>query len=88
MHRFVTRIREEHEGGPHLAPLLVRSAAEMVVHEQSRLVSADVVVMGTVARTGLSGIFIGNTAENIINSLECAVLAVKPGGFVSPIPLD
>jgi nucleotide-binding universal stress UspA family protein len=41
--------------------------------------------MGTVARTGLSGVFIGNTAENIINSLECPVLAVKPEGFVSPL---
>ncbi len=41
--------------------------------------------MGTVARTGLSGVFIDNTAENIINTLECPVLAVNPYGFMSPL---
>jgi nucleotide-binding universal stress UspA family protein len=30
-------------------------------------------------------VFIGNTAENIINSLECPILAVKPEGFESPL---
>lgn len=75
------------EGGtrPRLASRLIRGAAETVIHDQSREAGADVVVMGTVARTGLSGVFIGNTAENIINSLDCAILAVKPGGFVSPL---
>lgn len=66
-------------------PQLIRGAPERVIQEQSRALGADVVVMGTVARTGLSGVFIGNTAENIINSLECPVLAVKPEGFISPL---
>ena len=68
-----------------LVPHLVRGAPEQVIEEQTRQLSADLVVMGTVARTGLSGVFIGNTAENIINNLECPVLAVKPDGFVSPL---
>jgi nucleotide-binding universal stress UspA family protein len=68
-----------------LVPRLIRGAPERVIEEQSVELGADVVVMGTVARTGLSGVFIGNTAENIINSLECPVLAVKPDGFVSPL---
>jgi len=70
---------------PALVPRLVRGAAESVIPEQSRDFAADVVVMGTVARTGLKGVFIGNTAENIINALECPVLAVKPDGFISPL---
>jgi len=82
---FVAKLRAEDGTGPRLVPRLVRGAPERVIHEQSREVAADVVVMGTVARTGLSGVFIGNTAENIINSLECPVLAVKPRGFVSPL---
>jgi len=45
----------------------------------------DLVVMGTIARTGISGLIIGNTAENILEQLGCAVLAVKPDGFVSPV---
>jgi nucleotide-binding universal stress UspA family protein len=45
----------------------------------------DMVVMGTVARTGVPGFIIGNTAENILQSLSCSMFAVKPSGFVSPI---
>ncbi|WP_421712475.1 universal stress protein [Aeromonas salmonicida] len=45
----------------------------------------DILVMGTVARTGISGFFIGNTAENVVQKLECSLLALKPNGFVSPV---
>jgi nucleotide-binding universal stress UspA family protein len=45
----------------------------------------DLVVLGTVARTGISGILIGNTAETLINRVECSVMAVKPADFVTPI---
>ena len=45
----------------------------------------DLLVMGTVARSGLTGMLIGNTAERILDDLECSVLAVKPDSFVSPI---
>jgi len=48
---------------------------------------ADLVVMGTVARTGISGLIIGNTAEAILNQLECSVLAIKPPGFQTPVTL-
>ena len=41
--------------------------------------------MGTVGRTGVQGFFIGNTAEEILNQVECSVLAVKPPGFESPV---
>ena len=50
-------------------------------------IKADLVVMGTVARTGISGFFMGNTAETILNQLDCSVLAVKPLGFETPISL-
>ena len=66
-------------------PRLERGAPEDVIEAQCKALDADVVVMGTVARTGLSGVFIGNTAENIINSLDRSVVAVKPEGFVSPL---
>jgi len=45
----------------------------------------DILVMGTVARTGIPGFFIGNTAENIVQKLGCSLLALKPNGFVSPV---
>ncbi|MEM7497623.1 MAG: universal stress protein [Pseudomonadota bacterium] len=75
----------ERDCGPALAPVLARGAVASVIAEHARDWRADVIVMGTVARTGLSGVIIGNTAENILNSVECSVVAVKPGTFVSPL---
>jgi len=47
----------------------------------------DLIVMGTVARTGLSGFLIGNTAETVVNSVKCGMMTVKPDGFETPIYL-
>jgi nucleotide-binding universal stress UspA family protein len=46
---------------------------------------SDVVVMGTLSRSGLSGLFIGNTSETVLQHIDASVLAVKPAGFVSPL---
>jgi nucleotide-binding universal stress UspA family protein len=48
----------------------------------------DLLVMGTVCRTGLSGFFIGNTAEEVLSAVNSSVLTVKPEGFVSPVTLE
>jgi nucleotide-binding universal stress UspA family protein len=45
----------------------------------------DILVMGTLARTGIHSFIIGNTAENIVQKLGCSLLALKPNGFVSPV---
>lgn len=45
----------------------------------------DILVMGTLGRTGIPGFVIGNTAENIIQQVPCSLLALKPRGFVSPV---
>jgi nucleotide-binding universal stress UspA family protein len=41
--------------------------------------------MGTVARTGIAGLVMGNTAERVLRRLHGSVLAVKPPGVVSPV---
>jgi len=48
----------------------------------------DLIVMGTVCRTGFAGFFIGNTAENVLQQVNCSVLVLKPEGFVSPVELE
>ena len=48
----------------------------------------DLLVMGTVCRTGLPGFFIGNTAEKVLSEVSCSVLTVKPEGFVTPVTLE
>lgn len=48
----------------------------------------DLLVMGTVARSGLRGFVMGNTAEGILHGLGCSLVAFKPDDFVSPLSDD
>jgi universal stress protein E len=51
----------------------------------ARDIGSSIVVMGAVSRSGLKRIFIGNTAERILDALSCDVLVVKPPDFASPV---
>ena len=51
----------------------------------SQELKADLIVMGTVGRTGIPGFFIGNTAEELLQTSQASILAVKPTGFRSPV---
>jgi nucleotide-binding universal stress UspA family protein len=68
--------------------VLLKGAPRKKIPEFAEEIGADLMVMGTVARTGISGLIMGNTAETILNELQCSVLAVKPPGFISPVKLD
>jgi len=48
----------------------------------------DLIMMGTVGRTGIPGLLMGNTAETVLNRIDCSVLAVKPEGFITPVRLE
>jgi nucleotide-binding universal stress UspA family protein len=60
---------------------------EDVIVDFAKARRVDLIVMGTIARTGMSGFLIGNTAETILQRVDCSVLAIKPDGFVTPIKL-
>jgi nucleotide-binding universal stress UspA family protein len=45
----------------------------------------DLIVMGTLGRTGVPGFFMGNTAEDVLRQADASVLTLKPEGFVSPV---
>ena len=64
---------------------LVKGEAGKVIPSLVNKQRADIVVMGTVARTGIKGIFIGNTAEKILRNVDCSVLTVKPDSFETPV---
>lgn len=66
---------------------LRRGEPEDVIPEFVVAEGIDLVVMGTVARSGIAGMLIGNTAERVLRRLPCSVLTVKPDGFVSPVRL-
>ncbi len=66
---------------------LPKGPAKKMISALAAELQADLVVMGTVARTGIPGFIIGNTAETILEQLSCSVLAVKPPGFATPVKL-
>jgi nucleotide-binding universal stress UspA family protein len=76
--------QEGHEIRKHM----VKGEPDTRIPEIAAKISADVVVMGTVARTGISGVFIGNTAEQVLQRIGRSVLAVKPDDFEGPVTLD
>lgn len=64
--------------------LLKGNAAEEISRLADRL-RFDVVVMGTACRSGIQGMLIGNTAETVLDQIDCSIVAIKPPGFVSPV---
>jgi universal stress protein E len=58
---------------------------EDVIPDVAKRLKSELVVIGTVGRTGLSAALVGNTAEHVIDSLDCDVLALKPDGYISPM---
>ncbi len=58
---------------------------ETVIEQVALKIDAELVILGTVGRTGISAALIGNTAEHVIDQLNCDVLALKPDGYISPM---
>lgn len=58
---------------------------ETVIEQVANKLDAELVILGTIGRTGISAALIGNTAEHVIDQLNCDVLALKPDGYISPL---
>jgi len=66
---------------------LTEGNAEDVILSLAREERIEIIVMGTVGRIGLPGLFIGNTAEEVLRQVDCSVLTVKPDGFITPVTI-
>jgi nucleotide-binding universal stress UspA family protein len=66
---------------------LVKGLARRAIPDLAEQLQAELIVMGTIKRAGIAGILIGNTAETILNRIDCSVLAIKPEGFITPVTL-
>lgn len=62
--------------------------ADMVILDAIDEFEIDLLVMGTVARSGIPGVLIGNTAERLLSQVSCSVLALKPDGWECPVKPD
>ena len=67
---------------------LIKGSARKEIPAIAKSIEADMIVMGTVVRVGIPGFIMGNTAESILNQIDCSVLAIKPPGFVTPVTLE
>lgn len=57
---------------------VVAGAPEDVIPQIASQIHAQLVVLGTVGRTGIAAAFLGNTAERVLSKLKVEVLALKP----------
>ncbi len=71
-----------------LSTHLLQGSARKEIPVLAKRLQVDCIVMGTVARTGIRGFIMGNTAETILEQIDCSVLAIKPPGFVTPVALE
>jgi len=68
------------EGRPHLYEGMAHECLQKAAKEHA----ADFVVMGAVARRGLTRLFIGSTAERVLDRLPCDLVIIKPLEFEAP----
>ena len=61
---------------------ILKGQASTEIQRLANRMNVDLIVMGTLGHHR-KGMLIGNTAENILNSIDCSVLAVKTEGFVN-----
>lgn len=66
---------------------LLHGDAVFVIPELVKQLNIDLIVMGTIAHTGISGMLMGNTAERLLDRIECSILAIKPDSYISPVTL-
>lgn len=66
---------------------LLEGMPEDVIPHVADDIDAELVVMGTIGRTGISAALIGNTAEHVMDNINCDLLAIKPSDFESPVSL-
>jgi universal stress protein E len=61
-----------------IGAVLAKVAAVDVLPRVARSLAADVLVMGAVSRSRLQELFVGSTAELVLDRLPCDVLVAKP----------
>ena len=65
---------------------LEQGAANEVLPRVAESLRAALIVMGAVSRSRLQEVFLGSTAERVLDRIGCDVLVVKPGDFTEKLP--
>ncbi|HET7204829.1 MAG TPA: universal stress protein [Steroidobacteraceae bacterium] len=65
---------------------VLQGAAAELLPSHAEQAQAAMLVMGGISRSRLKELFIGSTAERVLDRLPCDVLVVKPTDFVEKLP--
>jgi len=65
---------------------VVHGSPREAIPEAAKSEKASIVVMGAISRSGFKRLLIGNTAEAVLDALNCDILVIKPGRFQTKIP--
>lgn len=74
--------------GVPVSGILLRGDPDEIIPEHVNEAGPLALVMGTVGRSGIYGVIIGNTAEDILTAIDGSVLAVKPPDFHTPLHFE
>jgi len=66
---------------------VVQGTPWKVICATAKRLAADLIVVGSVGRSGIPGMLVGNTAERVLHACESSLLVVKPGEL-APVPAD
>ena len=64
---------------------LVEGYAGFEIPKLAASIHAELLIMGTMGRTGVAGFITANTAETVLFNVDCSVMSIKPNDFVCPI---
>jgi universal stress protein E len=67
---------------------LYEGLAHECLQKAAKELAADFVIMGAIARRGLKRLFIGSTAERVLDRLPCDLVIIKPLDFELPDDVD
>lgn len=70
---------------PKTSSLLLKGDPKDLIAVTALDQAADAIVMGTIGRTGIAGLLIGNTAETVLTQVSASVITLKPSGFETPV---
>src|SRR6185295_10225728 len=74
LERLAAPLRKPH---PRLLAILKRGAPASSIIAAAKRTGADLIVMGTHGRTGMTHMLIGSVAEKVMRMAHCAVLTVR-----------
>lgn len=76
------RRRQDREPVLHLG----RNTPYHAILEAIEHLHPDLLLMGTISQSAAKGMLVGNTAERLLEQVDCSILTLKPKSFVSPVP--